>query len=280
MNAEDYIRIILKRRWIIIQVFLIVLLVVIIGTFIQTPVYQASTRLLIKQPKMQISIVSAYQVDWNTRQSVLRSYSTLKEVIEELKLKDKNGAPLDPGQLGRRIRFSVENNILSIIVESENPVEASKVANSLANKFKKIELELSHSELISGRKFIERQLKIIRRQMAQYEGPVRKSIIAEPYIYNYQTLKSIYLMYVQKLQEIRLGEATFVESVQVIQKAHTPRKPIKPKKEQNILFGGLFGLVLGFGIAFFLEYFDDSVSGIEDIKKILDVPVLGIIPKV
>jgi len=280
MNAEDYIRIIIKRRWIIVQVFLIVLLVVIIGTFIQTPVYLTAAKVIIKQPKMQVSIISTYQVDWNTRKSVLLSYSTLEEVIKDLKLKDKNGELLDPGVLRKKIRLTEDKNVLAIIVESEDPVEAQEVANSLTGKFKKIELELSHSEIITGRKFIERQLKIIRRQMAQYEGPVRKSIIAEPYIYNYQTLKSIYLMYVKKLQEIRLGEATYVESVQVIQKAHTPSKPIKPKKEQNILFGGLFGLILGFGIAFFLEYFDDSVSGIEDIKKMLDVPVLGIIPKV
>ena len=37
--------------------------------------------------------------------------------------------------------------------------------------------------------------------------------------------------------------------------------------------------MLGFGLAFFLEYLDTSVKSLEDVERQLGVPVLAVIPK-
>src|SRR5205823_14610688 len=43
--------------------------------------------------------------------------------------------------------------------------------------------------------------------------------------------------------------------------------------------GVLVGLVIGIGLAFFIEYLDTSVKTMDDVESLLGVPVLAIIPK-
>jgi hypothetical protein len=41
----------------------------------------------------------------------------------------------------------------------------------------------------------------------------------------------------------------------------------------------LVGIVVGVGLAFFIEYLDTSVKTLDDVEKYLDIPVLAVIPK-
>ncbi|WP_088188389.1 Wzz/FepE/Etk N-terminal domain-containing protein [Desulfosporosinus sp. FKA] len=69
-----------------------------------------------------------------------------------------------------------------------------------------------------------------------------------------------------------------VDSVSIVDKAVTPDKPVKPNKKLNILIAFVVGLMAAVGLAFLLEYMDNSVKTSEDLEKLLDIPVLGVIP--
>ncbi|HOB32711.1 MAG TPA: polysaccharide biosynthesis tyrosine autokinase, partial [Verrucomicrobiota bacterium] len=56
-------------------------------------------------------------------------------------------------------------------------------------------------------------------------------------------------------------------------------RPVKPKKGLNIALGIIIGLVVGVGLAFFIEYLDISVKTIDDVERTLQAPVLGVIPQ-
>ena len=47
----------------------------------------------------------------------------------------------------------------------------------------------------------------------------------------------------------------------------------------NITLGIIIGLVVGVGLAFFIEYLDTSVKTIDDVERALQSPVLGVIPQ-
>jgi capsular exopolysaccharide synthesis family protein len=57
------------------------------------------------------------------------------------------------------------------------------------------------------------------------------------------------------------------------------RKAVSPNKPLNIILGVVFGLVVGVGLAFFIEYLDTSVKTIDDVERTLQAPVLGVIPQ-
>jgi capsular exopolysaccharide synthesis family protein len=67
--------------------------------------------------------------------------------------------------------------------------------------------------------------------------------------------------------------------VTIIQPAVPSMKPVRPNKPLNILLGVVFGLVVGIGLAFFIEYLDTSVKTIDDVERTLQAPVLGVIPQ-
>ena len=55
----------------------------------------------------------------------------------------------------------------------------------------------------------------------------------------------------------------------------------EPGSDQNPKGGwkGIIGLVVGVGLAFFIEYLDTSVKTIDDVERTLQSPVLGVIPQ-
>lgn len=67
-------------------------------------------------------------------------------------------------------------------------------------------------------------------------------------------------------------------NITIIDPAVEQDQPAKPKPVINILFGLLFGIVLGVGISFFLEYLDDTIKTPSDVEAFLNVPFLGLIP--
>ncbi|WP_342433486.1 Wzz/FepE/Etk N-terminal domain-containing protein [Neobacillus sp. FSL H8-0543] len=70
-----------------------------------------------------------------------------------------------------------------------------------------------------------------------------------------------------------------VDNVSVLAKAEVveDQSPIKPQPLLNIAIAMVVGLMAGVGIAFLLEFLDNTVKTEQEIEKLLGVPVLGVI---
>jgi capsular exopolysaccharide synthesis family protein len=68
-------------------------------------------------------------------------------------------------------------------------------------------------------------------------------------------------------------------SVDVLDEGKPGLKPVRPNKPLNIALGVIIGLVVGVGLAFFIEYLDTSVKTIDDVERSLQAAVLGVIPQ-
>ena len=68
-------------------------------------------------------------------------------------------------------------------------------------------------------------------------------------------------------------------TAEVWELAETPEVPVSPEPIQNALLALLLGLMLGVGLAFLLEYLDDSWRSLEELEQISGVPTFGVIPK-
>lgn len=67
--------------------------------------------------------------------------------------------------------------------------------------------------------------------------------------------------------------------VQITDNAEPGKSPVRPNKPVNIALGVVFGLLMGVGLAFFIEYLDTSVKTIDDVERTFQAPVLGVIPQ-
>jgi polysaccharide biosynthesis transport protein len=69
------------------------------------------------------------------------------------------------------------------------------------------------------------------------------------------------------------------QMVTIVDVAHAGKAPDKPNKTLYISLGVIIGLLVGIGLAFFIEYLDTSVKTIDDVERALQAPVLGVIPQ-
>lgn len=68
-------------------------------------------------------------------------------------------------------------------------------------------------------------------------------------------------------------------NIQVIQEAEEPAAPVAPNKIMNTAIGFLLGLMISVGIAFLLEYLDNTFKGTDELEAALGIPVIGVIPQ-
>jgi capsular exopolysaccharide synthesis family protein len=67
--------------------------------------------------------------------------------------------------------------------------------------------------------------------------------------------------------------------VEIIDRAVESHDAVQPQKALYIGASALVGLLVGVGLAFFIEYLDTSVKTIDDVERTLQAPVLGVIPQ-
>lgn len=76
----------------------------------------------------------------------------------------------------------------------------------------------------------------------------------------------------------KVSEMMKIDDIKMLDKAETPRSPVRPKVLLNILIALFAGLMLSMGIVFLIEYLDNTVRTENDIEKYIAVTVLASIP--
>ncbi|URZ03573.1 YveK family protein [Clostridium felsineum] len=98
---------------------------------------------------------------------------------------------------------------------------------------------------------------------ATAKSPVKASDIANDFSDSFvEVSKEVYTA----------GDARIIDSAVI------PKAPIKPKKAMNIAIALVLGLFVSIGAAFLREYMDKTIKTQEDVKRYLDLPVIGVIP--
>jgi tyrosine-protein kinase Etk/Wzc len=95
-----------------------------------------------------------------------------------------------------------------------------------------------------------------------------------------QVAGEIYAFLSQKREEARITEASTIGNVSIIDSAEVPLAPVSPNVKLNLMMGILVGLVLAIGVAFFLEFIDDSLKSTEEVERNVKRPIYGIIPRI
>lgn len=324
----------------------------------QTPVYRATTRMLvIRAPQEKVSDYT-YLTDQQLTQTYIELATTepvLDAVAETL------GYSIDRDQL--TVQQIQNTQVIKLSVEDPNPIHAAAIANTL------VEQLIKQNEIIQAGRFasadanLEQQIKqmedqisgletiisqvssqSLQQQMAELEAQIKplqeekarlqqeiailqpaytteqKTAVAEkeariaqiePLLSLYQEIYSnlvvlgrpldttgadsirlaqlqntlklyqdIYINLLSSRESVRLARLQNTPNIVQIEPATTPVTPVRPLPLQNTLLGGTVGFMLAFGIAFLVEYLDNTLKTVDDVERVLQLPVIGYIAEI
>lgn len=86
---------------------------------------------------------------------------------------------------------------------------------------------------------------------------------------------------IAKVFQHEISQLMMIDNIHILSPAELPENPvpIKPQPVLNMAIAFVVGLMASVGIAFLLEYLDNTIKSEQDIEKLLGVPVLGVINK-
>ena len=198
-----------------------------------------------------------YVIENRLIQDLKKDYINTKAEI--VKLSDKYGE-----------KFPAMVKLISQAKEQKNIInsEINKLIKSLETKYK---VALAKEESLSNA--LEEQKEVAL-------GLNRKAIAYSTLTREAESEKAMYNILLKRMKETDITGELKTSNIRIIDAAEIPGSPIKPRKRFNILLAAVIGLVLGFGMAFFGEYLDNTIKSPEDIERYLGLPLLGAFEKV
>ena len=87
---------------------------------------------------------------------------------------------------------------------------------------------------------------------------------------------------IAKVFQREISKLMQIDNIHILSPAELPENPVpvKPQPMLNMAIAFVVGLMLSVGIAFLLEYLDNTVKSEQDIEKLLGLPVLGAISEI
>ncbi len=166
-----------------------------------------------------------------------------------------------------------QNHPKMVAIESEledlkkrKAIECKRVVNSLQNEYK---LAVAREESLK---------KALARQKTESLSMNKKAVQYGVLQRQTESSRHMYELLIKRFKETSLTEEMKTGNIRIIDKAETPESPVKPKKKLNLLLSIIVGLAMGTGLAFFLEYLDNTIKLPDEIKEYLKIPYLGPVP--
>ena len=306
-NLKDYLSILSRRRVVFVLFFLMTVLAVAVGSYIMVPIYRATATILIdpESPnvltttgavELQSQNYYSYREYFQSQVEILTSYSLVKKIFDEFGI----GAQEEYATVQEPIKKFLktiktepirDTRLVRLNVDNKDPVLASKIANRMAdlfvlrnlyyiskneimNLFKNeyLKLEARMSELEKVYKGGHPEMIKLKKEMADIIERIEDEKKA---VYNFENIEE----YAKEGSQHAL--AGFKANNIIIQdKSVVPVKPIRPKKALNIALALLVGVFGGMGLAFLVEYLDDSAKTLDDVERVTKWPFLGSVPNI
>ncbi len=160
----------------------------------------------------------------------------------------------------------------------ENP-RAKQIAALIAQVQQEIE-RLARAKLTElDRKIREVSAEIVRINRELGKLPERQYQLSE-LTRDLKVKADLYKKLLADYQEAKITEAVETEDVDILDPAIEPDFPTNSNKKVLAIMGLFLGLSLGVGLVFVLEALDRSLKSVDDVKRFLRLPVLGMIPQI
>ena len=174
IDLREYINVLLKRKGIIILIFLLaVITAAIVSYFIIEPVYQANTAIVVSKPKIGNSIVSEPSLE--DYKNLITNNVLEEELIQKLNL-NKPPLELTPYDLEQMLTIELPKgiNLIKMNLQASNSKLTKDIINSWATLFIEKNKRLYFGEVKMAKTDIEEKLKLAEREFFEIEEKLMK----------------------------------------------------------------------------------------------------------
>jgi succinoglycan biosynthesis transport protein ExoP len=262
LGLSDYLTILNRRKWVIVQTTLIVAIVAFFLSARQDAVYEAQAEVLLTRQNISAVITGVNSPDIYVapeRFAATQAGLARAPVVAERAVAASGITSRTSGDLlgSSRVSASSSADFLGFTVQDSDPAIATTLANAYAQAFTEYKTDLDTAQLSQARKDLERRLAELRRSGQSGTDTYRE--LSD----NAQRLRTMELLQTpNRLIQPALGAG---------QIAPTPRR--------NATLGAFLGLLLGLGIAFLWETLDKRVRTEEEVERRLGLPLLSRLPE-
>jgi succinoglycan biosynthesis transport protein ExoP len=190
------------------------------------------------------------------------SDAVLKNIRERLYKANQNIQELSK-KYGRKHPVMIRAKDELRILKEERRFEIDRIVSSIENSYGlAASKEENLYELLGTTKS---EMLDLNEKFMQY-SMMKRSVDSNRVLYD--TLQT-------SIKEQGVTEQTQTVNIWVIKKAALPLSPSKPNKKRNLLLGLILGLFSGIGLAFFIEYLDNTLNNGRQIEEKFGLTVLG-----
>ncbi|MFH0925797.1 MAG: polysaccharide biosynthesis tyrosine autokinase [bacterium] len=184
-------------------------------------------------------------------------------------------------------KYMEENQLVSL--PDLDTLEASGLIEMLRKEKVRLETELSeksqrykdkHPVMIK----LFSELQAVKNKL---EEEIKNTLELNQRVIQYRILKreveinrEMYDAILKRSGETNISQKLGNTNIRIVDYAEVPQRPIRPKKNQNILFGFIAGLGLGIVLSFFWEHLVATINSSTDVTKFVRLPLLGSIPRI
>jgi polysaccharide biosynthesis transport protein len=154
------------------------------------------------------------------------------------------------------------------LLRAEVAAERRRIADGILGRFETLRAQ----ETALERALAEREERI----MALNEQAVQYNILRR----EHETNREMYDGLLQRMKEIGVAAGVQESNIAVIDAAQVPGSAFRPVLTKNLAMASMFGLMFGIGLALLLEFLDRTVRHAEDVERLVDLPVMGLVPLV
>lgn len=192
---------------------------------------------------------------------------TVAQILPQYQALEAQQAQLENSGLGY-----MHPNMKSLRAQKEVYIQQLEAAVDSIRKSLSINLEIAEATMEElKRKLDERREEQLETRTESSRYSEAKSAFAQAQ----RILETAEMKYKTQLMDLGMP----LNPAKIWQPAEPNYGPVKPKVAANMTLGVLVGLVVGIGLAFFIEYLDTSVKTLDDVESFLEVPVLAVIPQ-
>ena len=264
-ELRDYLRVLRRRKGTIILTTVLVVAVALATAFLQTPVYEGTAEILLQARTTD----TLFDPSTGQRLDRARIVHTEIRILESQPVRDA---------VRRELRAAPDvsaspagdTDVIEVRAQSTDARRAAAVANAYARAYIDFRRTQAVDDVLAAAQQIQAKVNDLQKQVDALPAGSQKDALVDQQA-----------LFKQRLDQLQVDAALKTGGAQLVTQASTSASPVKPKPVRNGVLALILGLVIGTGLAFLVEYLDDSLKTKEDLRRVApDVPVVGLIPAV